>query len=162
MTEALAVQLKAGLDAPICLTWELTYSCNLACVHCLSSSGRRDPNELSTAEAMAVIDELAAMSVFYVNVGGGEPTIRPDFFELLDYSVAQGVGVKFSTNGSRIGAAEAARLAGTDYVDVQISIDGATAGTNDRVRGEGSFTVARRAMDNLAEAGSALSRSAWS
>ena len=153
MTEALAVQLKAGLDAPICLTWELTYSCNLACIHCLSSSGRRDPNELSTAEARAVIDELAAMSVFYVNVGGGEPTIRPDFFELLDYSVAQGVGVKFSTNGSRIGPAEATRLAGTDYVDVQISIDGATAGTNDRVRGEGSFAVARRAMDNLAGAG---------
>ncbi len=127
MTEALTVQLKAGLDAPICLTWELTYSCNLACIHCLSSSGRRDPNELSTAEAMAVIDELAAMSVFYVNVGGGEPTIRPDFFELLDYSVAKGVGVKFSTNGSRIGHTEAARLAGTDYVDVQISVDGATA-----------------------------------
>ena len=46
-------QLKHGLDAPICLTWELTYACNLACVHCLSSSGRRDPRELSTAEAMA-------------------------------------------------------------------------------------------------------------
>ena len=46
-------QLKAGLDAPICLTWEITYGCNLACIHCLSSSGRRDPRELSTAEAMA-------------------------------------------------------------------------------------------------------------
>ena len=40
-------QLKAGLDAPICLTWEWTYACNLACVHCLSSSGRRDPGELT-------------------------------------------------------------------------------------------------------------------
>ena len=51
-------QLKQGLTAPICLTWELTYGCNLACVHCLSSSGRRDPDELSTAEAERVIDEL--------------------------------------------------------------------------------------------------------
>ena len=42
-------QLKQGLTAPICLTWELTYGCKLACVHCLSSSGRRDPDELSTA-----------------------------------------------------------------------------------------------------------------
>ena len=41
---------ESGLDAPICLTWELTYACNLACVHCLSSSGRRDPRELTTAE----------------------------------------------------------------------------------------------------------------
>jgi len=47
-----------GLDAPICLTWELTYACNLACVHCLSSSGRRDPRELSTAECTALIDEF--------------------------------------------------------------------------------------------------------
>ena len=49
-----------GLDSPICLTWELTYACNLACVHCLSSSGRRDPRELTTAECKAVIDELRA------------------------------------------------------------------------------------------------------
>ena len=46
--------LKRGLDAPICLTWELTYACNLACVHCLSSSGTRDPNELTTAEMKAI------------------------------------------------------------------------------------------------------------
>ena len=92
-------QFERGLDAPICLTWELTYACNLACVHCLSSSGRRDPDELSTAEAMAVIDELQRMQVFYVNIGGGEPTIRPDFWDLLDYSVDHHVGVKFSTNG---------------------------------------------------------------
>ena len=91
-----------GLDAPICLTWELTYACNLACVHCLSSSGRRDPRELSTAEAKGVVDELARMQVFYVNIGGGEPTVRPDFWELLDYAVAHHVGVKFSTNGFRI------------------------------------------------------------
>ena len=48
---ALVEQLKGGLDAPICLTWELTYACNLQCVHCLSSSGQRDDRELSTAEA---------------------------------------------------------------------------------------------------------------
>ena len=56
--ETLATQLKAGLDAPICLTWELTYACNLQCTHCLSSSGRRDPRELTTAEALHVVDEL--------------------------------------------------------------------------------------------------------
>ncbi len=53
-------QFELGLDAPICLTWELTYACNLACLHCLSSSGRRDPDELSTEEAKALIDELRA------------------------------------------------------------------------------------------------------
>ena len=100
-------RLSRGLDAPICLTWELTYGCNLACVHCLSSSGRRDPRELTTAECATVIDDLAEMQVFYVNIGGGEPTLRPDFWELLDHAVDRKVGVKFSTNGSRITRAAA-------------------------------------------------------
>jgi len=146
-------QLESGLDAPICLTWELTYACNLACVHCLSSSGRRDPRELTTAECMAVIDELERMQVFYVNIGGGEPTVRRDFWELVDYAVEHRVGVKFSTNGSRITPEVAARIARTDYVDVQVSLDGATASVNDRVRGPGSFDTAIRAMENLAAAG---------
>jgi mycofactocin radical SAM maturase len=144
---------EAGLDAPICLTWELTYACNLACVHCLSSSGRRDPRELSTAECMAVIDELQRMQVFYVNVGGGEPTVRRDFWELLDYATAHDVGVKFSTNGSRITPAIAARLATSDYVDVQVSLDGATAEVNDAVRGPGSYATAVTALERLADAG---------
>jgi mycofactocin radical SAM maturase len=145
--------MSRGLDAPICLTWELTYGCNLACVHCLSSSGRRDPMELSTAECATVIDDLAAMQVFYVNIGGGEPTLRPDFWELLDHAVERKVGVKFSTNGSRITRGAASRLAATDYVDVQISIDGADAATNDAIRGAGSFEVATTAMRHLADAG---------
>ena len=71
----------------------------------------------------------------------------------VDYAVAHHVGVKFSTNGSRITPAVAARIAGTDYVDVQVSLDGATAAVNDRVRGAGSYATALRAMENLAEAG---------
>ncbi|HEU5033222.1 MAG TPA: mycofactocin radical SAM maturase [Mycobacteriales bacterium] len=145
-------RLSHGLDAPICLTWELTYGCNLACVHCLSSSGRRDPRELSTDELFAVVEELAAMQVFYVNIGGGEPTLRPDFWDLLDYCVDHKVGVKFSTNGSRITPEIARRLATSDYVDVQISLDGADAATNDAVRGEGSYDVALTAMQRLADA----------
>ncbi|HWG02241.1 MAG TPA: mycofactocin radical SAM maturase, partial [Trebonia sp.] len=133
---------QRGLDAPICLTWELTYACNLSCVHCLSSSGRRDPRELSTAECKAVIDELERMQVFYVNIGGGEPTVRPDFWELVDYATAHHVGVKFSTNGVKITPEVAHRLATSDYVDVQISLDGATAKVNDAVRGVGSFDMA--------------------
>ncbi len=148
----LTSDLKAGLDAPICLTWELTYACNLACVHCLSSSGRRDPRELATDECFAVIDELQRLQVFYVNIGGGEPMIRKDFFEIVDYATAHQVGVKFSTNGTYIDEAAAKRLASMDYLDVQLSIDGATAAVNDDVRGVGSFAAARAAMEHLAAA----------
>jgi mycofactocin radical SAM maturase len=145
-------RFEHGLAAPICLTWELTYACNLACTHCLSSSGRRDPMELSTVEAKALIDEIAAMQIFYVNMGGGEPMIRRDFFEIVEHAIDRRVGVKFSTNGTRIDKKAAARLAGLDYLDVQVSIDGADALTSDRIRGVGSYAAARRAMDNLAEA----------
>ena len=149
----LAEQFQRGLEAPICLTWELTYACNLSCVHCLSSSGRRDPRELTTAQCQALIDEFERMQVFYVNIGGGEPTVRPDFWELVDYAVAHRVGVKFSTNGIRITSEVARRLAGSDYVDVQISLDGATEQVNDAVRGAGSHRTAVRAMSTLAAAG---------
>ena len=151
--ESLVAQLKTGLDAPICLTWELTYACNLSCVHCLSSSGRRDPRELSTEECKAVIDELERMQVFYVNIGGGEPTVRSDFWELLDYATAHHVGVKFSTNGIKITPDVATKLAANDYVDVQISLDGATAEVNDFVRGPRSYETALRALQNLSDAG---------
>jgi len=100
-----------------------------------------------------VIDELQRMQVFYVNVGGGEPTVRPDFWHLLDYAVAHQVGVKFSTNGLKIDKDKARLLASNDYVDVQISLDGATADVNDHVRGAGSYDMALRALNNLAEAG---------
>lgn len=146
-------QLKAGLDAPICLTWELTYACNLSCIHCLSSSGRRDPRELDTAGCLSIVDELKELQVFYVNIGGGEPMLRPDFFEIVEYATTNQVGVKFSTNGTYLDPVAARRLAAMDYLDIQLSIDGATAEVNDSVRGEGSFAKARRAMDNLAEAG---------
>ncbi|MDP2289654.1 MAG: mycofactocin radical SAM maturase [Actinomycetota bacterium] len=150
--ESLVAQLKTGLDAPICLTWELTYACNLQCVHCLSSSGQRDDRELSTAEAKRVLDQLRELQVFYINIGGGEPMVRRDFFELVEYSVASNIGVKFSTNGAFIDADKARRLAAMDYLDIQISLDGVDAVTNDAVRGEGSYDMARRAMDNLAAA----------
>src|SRR5882757_3520574 len=146
-------EFALGLDAPICLTWELTYACNLSCIHCLSSSGRRDPRELTTQECKVIIDELERMQVFYVNIGGGEPTVRPDFWELVDYATGHHVGVKFSTNGVKITEDIAERLAASDYVDVQVSLDGATAAVNDGIRGVGSFATAIRAMERLYAAG---------
>ena len=149
----LAEQLKGGLDAPICLTWELTYACNLACVHCLSSSGRRDPRELTTAEALAVLDELRDLQVFYVNIGGGEPMIRRDFLQIVEHAIDGGIGVKFSTNGAFIDAERARRFAAMDYLDIQISLDGTDAATNDAVRGAGSHATALAAMGHLRDAG---------
>jgi len=142
--------LRHGLDAPICLTWEITAACNLTCRHCASSSGRRRPNELTTGGAKRFVDELAELQVFYVNVGGGEPLMRRDFRKLVDYCVARGVGVKFSTNGTLLSDSTADWIASHDYVDVQISLDGARRATNDRIRGTGTYVEALTALDRLA------------
>jgi mycofactocin radical SAM maturase len=150
--KTLVDQMKSGLDAPICLTWEITYACNLQCVHCLSSSGRRDPRELTTEQALAVLDELKDLQVFYINIGGGEPMVRRDFFEIIEHSVSNGIGVKFSTNGAFIDKKNAERLAAMDYLDIQISLDGADAATNDPVRGPGTYEMAINAMNNLRDA----------
>jgi len=150
--KTLSNQLKGGLDAPICLTWEITYACNLQCVHCLSSSGTRDPRELSTDQAKAVLDELRDLQVFYINIGGGEPMIRKDFFEILEHAETNNIGVKFSTNGTYITAENARRLAAMNYLDIQISLDGVDAITNDAVRGKGSYATAIAAMNHLRDA----------
>src|SRR5262249_61047966 len=113
----------------------MTYACNLRCVHCLSSSGKRAPDELSTAEAKALLDEWAEMRVFYINVGGGEPMTRPDFFELVEHAIERRIGGKFSTNGTLVDTAAARWIATTDYLDVQIPGDGASAAANDPNRG---------------------------
>lgn len=145
--------LRAGLRAPICLTWELTYACNLRCRHCLSASGTAVPRELTTAEACRVIDELAELHVFYVNVGGGEPMLRDDFVTLMEYAIHRQVGVKVSTNGSCLDERMADWIRDMPYFDVQISIDGATPAANDAIRGTGAFDLALAAMDRLAVRG---------
>ena len=136
---------ELGTAAPICLTWELTYACNLACRHCLSSSRQRRRDELTLPEIRRLVDEWAATGVFYVNIGGGEPMVRRDFFDIVEHTTASRIGVNFSTNGTLVDAASAQRLAAMDYVDLQVSIDGVDAVTNDAIRGHGSYARAREA-----------------
>ena len=84
---------RKGLSAPVNLTWEITMRCNLRCAHCLSDAGSQAEDELSTSQCRQVIDELARLKVFQINVGGGEPFARPDFLELVDYALSKGVVV---------------------------------------------------------------------
>ena len=149
VTEATKDILKRGLSAPICLTWEITYGCNLSCIHCLSASGLKDPRELTTSQALDLLDDFKEMGIFYINIGGGEPTIRRDFLEILRHADSIGIGVKFSTNGSFIDDGFARELRGFKYTDVQISIDGPDRESNDLIRRVGSFDKALRAMDIL-------------
>lgn len=144
---------RHGLTAPVNLTWEMTLRCNLHCRHCLSDSGAAHPHELSTMECFAVIDQLAASKVFQINVGGGEPFARSDFFEILEYANARGIVACISTNGTLLDDQICRRLADLQGIFLQVSLDGADARTNDNIRGVGTYRRALRGMSLLAAYG---------
>ncbi|MCF8129182.1 MAG: mycofactocin radical SAM maturase [Deltaproteobacteria bacterium] len=130
--------VEMGLSAPVNVTWEVTYACNLSCIHCLSDAGVKRPEELTTDECIRVIDELAACRVFQFNIGGGEPFMRPDFLDLMDYAHGKGMVTCISTNGTFIDDTVAQRL-DNPLVYIQVSLEGATPSSNDVIRGKGSF-----------------------
>lgn len=140
--------VEMGLSAPVNLTWEVTYGCNLSCIHCLSDSGQKRARELSTEECLRVIDIMSANKVFQFSIGGGEPFSRPDFLDLMDYAHEKGILTCISTNGTLITDDVAARL---DHmlVYIQVSLDGASPSSNDIIRGKGSFKRAVRAIECL-------------
>jgi len=99
-----SVPAKASQRRPI-VVWNITRTCNLKCVHCYNDSGAdKACDELSTAQAKAVIDNLAAFGVPSVLFSGGEPLMRPDLFELIEYTVGRGLRAVISTNGTLISA----------------------------------------------------------
>src|SRR5256885_11497230 len=142
--------LQGCLSAPITVTWEITAACNIACVHCLSSSGRRRPRELTTQQSLALVDELAEMQVFQIHFGGGEPFIYPGIWQVLEHARDRGLVMCVSTNGTLITQDRARRLAELEPIYFQVSLDGGTPQTNDRIRGEGVFKRAMRGLELLA------------
>jgi len=134
-----AKMARAGLRAPVNATWEITWQCNLHCAHCLSDAGAASPEELSTQEARNLILQFAGMKVFQVNIGGGEPFIRKDFLELLDFLEEKGIVACASTNGMLMDDDLARRLAAFSNLYLQVSLDGVTEEVNDGIRGKGTY-----------------------
>jgi mycofactocin radical SAM maturase len=146
---------EARLRAPVNVTWEITESCNLSCSHCLSADLRAPGRgELDTGLCRDVLDELARMQVFQVNLGGGEPFLRDDILDLLAHAHALGITTCVSTNGTVLDADLVDELLCLDApVYLQVSLDGASAQTNDAIRGEGTFARILRGIELLAERG---------
>lgn len=134
--------LQFSADKKPVVVWNVTSRCNLACTHCYAAVGSDKPvakDELDTAEAKALIDDIAAFGSPVLLFSGGEPFARPDILELARHAVARGLRVVFSTNGTLIDAplAEEIKQIGVSYVG--ISIDGIES-THDRFRAcKGAF-----------------------
>jgi mycofactocin radical SAM maturase len=127
------------LSAPVNITWEITRKCNLKCVHCLSASSHESPGEFTFEECEGVVDQLAALKIFEINFGGGEPLLKDFFLPLLRYIHAKGIVTCISTNGTVLTEEAVDYLTGNPLVNVQVSLDGATPAVNDRIRGRGTY-----------------------
>ena len=142
--------VETGLRAPVNLTWEVTLACNLRCEHCLSSSGEPVDHELTTAEALDLVEQMHDTGVFQINFGGGEPFMRPDFEEILEACHARGIMTCISTNGTLLDADLVERLSRNRLVAVQVSLDGAQKATCEAIRGAGTYDDALQALRLLA------------
>jgi AdoMet-dependent heme synthase len=132
--------LRRGTDdRPFIVFWEVTRACGLACAHCRADAiHHRDPNELSTAEARRLFDDLAAYDAPrpLVVLTGGDPFERDDLAELVEYATQRGVHVSLSPSVTpRLTAPRLAELRAAGASAVSLSLDGARPETHDALRG---------------------------
>lgn len=114
--------------------WNLIRRCNLTCTHCYALSADHDyEGELSTTEVFGVMDDLKAYRVPVLILSGGEPLLRPDWYEIATRAKAMRFYVGLSTNGTLIDERTADRIAAVGFDYVGISLDGLRA-THDKFR----------------------------
>lgn len=135
---------------PDAVTFELTYGCNCRCLHCYNPTHRALPQELTTSEVCAILDQIADLGVLHIHFSGGEPLVRPDAFDIFVHAKRRGLLLNLLTNATKITAPVAERLAQLGFVMVNVSIYGATAATYERVTGQpGSFAQFLQGLDHL-------------
>jgi radical SAM protein with 4Fe4S-binding SPASM domain len=138
--------------------WEVTDACNLRCVHCEQNAGTKDPQELDTAEALALADDLAAAKCRCVNLTGGEPLLRRDWPLIARRLADRGIVVVVISNGVLVDDAAVARMKESGVVAAAVSLDGDRE-VHDRIRVPAAralgsvYDAALAALDRLAAAG---------
>ena len=129
------------------VAWELTRNCNLACVHCRASAvNGPHEGELSTGECRKIIDEIVSFSTPTVILTGGEPLMRPDLFDIIEYGENKGLRMVIAVNGTLVDESTARKLKDSGIRRVSLSIDGRGRQSHDAFRGvEGSFDAVLKA-----------------
>ena len=107
------------------IAWELTRSCNLACVHCRASAECGPyAGELSTQEVFRVMDEIASVGKPVIILTGGEPLLRPDIFDLASYGTEKGFRMVMATNGTLFTEETIQKMKASGIQRISISLDG--------------------------------------
>ncbi|MDP3500892.1 MAG: radical SAM protein [Myxococcales bacterium] len=138
---------------PTYVVWELTLACDQPCTHCGSRAGVARPDELTTAQALGVVDQLAAMQTFEVVLIGGEAYLHPGFYELIRALRAKGIRPTMTTGGRSITPELAAKMREAGLHSVSVSVDGLEV-THDLMRAsKGSFASATAALKAFRDVG---------
>lgn len=137
------------------VAWEMTRACNLNCIHCRAGAcPEADPNQLSTEEGISLIDGIRSVGTPILIMTGGEPLLRPDFFDLAKYAVKAGLRAVVATNGVLVNDSIARELAKVGIPRASISLDGASAGDHDNFRKiPGAFNASLKGVEALRMAG---------
>lgn len=138
------------VNKPRFIDIELTNKCNLKCKECWfwGESGigdRYSTSELSTHEVYALIDEIATYKPSFIYIGGGEPFIRNDLLNILEYIKDRGLVVGLTTNGTLLNRNSIERIVELEIDSITFSIDGDER-LHDHRRGNGTF---KKAIENL-------------
>jgi radical SAM protein with 4Fe4S-binding SPASM domain len=143
---------------PYHVVWEVTTRCNLDCIHCYASSVDSTQAELSTSEGKRLLDQIALLDEFrMIVITGGEPLLRKDIFELVEYAGKLGFRIIFSTNGTLLTPDMANDLAGLGVANFSISLDGYTAACHENIRRKpGCFQNAIEGIRAAAKTGACL------
>ncbi len=150
---------RATLTAPDGLRelWiQINNACNLTCTHCLVSSGPGEERGLPLERLTALVDRAVELGLERLYITGGEPFVRKDIFELLHHGPGtHGLEIIILTNATVFRGPIRQGLGTLDRsrVRFQVSIDGACAETNDRIRGQGTFAKALDGARLLADLG---------
>ena len=137
------------------IAWEVTRSCNLACIHCRASSVRGPyEGELSTDRCLRLMDEIAAFSKPVIILTGGEPLLRDDIYEIAAYGDKKGLRMVLATNGTLVTEEVAIKMIDAGIKRVSISIDGENAQSHDAFRNvAGAFDGALTGIEAMKKAG---------
>jgi MoaA/NifB/PqqE/SkfB family radical SAM enzyme len=143
------------LAAPLYIAWQITNECNLACLHCIEESGpgKAFADELDASQVFSVIDQLMDSDVPYMSFSGGEPMLHPHFFAMVERVCSRGAELKIETNGHYLSPENCARLRELEVKAVQVSLDGASPATFNRMRVRGDFDRTVEGLRNLRDAG---------
>lgn len=139
--------------APLFVAWQINSECNLCCLHCCEEAGHSMPDEMDKKEVFNFLQQIVDLNIPYVAFSGGEPLLHPHFFEMCEFLRRNKVSLKVETNGEFINEDTAGKLARLKFRSVQISLDGATAETHEKLRLKGDWEKAVAACRYLIKKG---------